>query len=289
MKLDSGLNRIAFFLIATLVALIVLSAIIPQQDYAEEQVLDWRELLGDAYAVVTALGLDRIYFTPFFFIVLGCLGVTLALGNIRRFHLVYRVEGTLLRARHLGSIIFHLALLLIMTGVILNYLFKFNGVFALTEGQSARDAATAYFRVFAGPLRAQANDRFRITLETVHNAFPVEASTTEAADIMVLPAAAATPLAATIRTNAPLAWNDLEFHFGSLTGFSPELHVSDTGGGTLFRGFVRLATRRAKRVRGLRHFARRGSEGRTEGGPDGSRKHPGTLPRHARTGARDPL
>ena len=134
--LDLTSNRLAFMLMASLVLLMVLSAVIPQQNISQSQILDWHETLGPGYGVIERLGLDRIYFSPPFFVVLALLGVNLAAANIKRFRLVYRVEGTLLRLRHLGSIVFHLALILIMVAVILNYLFKFEGAFAMTEGQT---------------------------------------------------------------------------------------------------------------------------------------------------------
>ncbi|UCH16488.1 MAG: sugar transferase, partial [Burkholderiales bacterium] len=105
-------HDIGLLLRGMLVALLPLpAAVIPQRDVADDQMLDWRQFLGDAYRIVERLGLDRIYFTPLFFICLGLLAVNLVMGNVRRFRTIYKAEKTLLKLRHVGSIIFHLSLL----------------------------------------------------------------------------------------------------------------------------------------------------------------------------------
>ena len=119
MKINLASNRLAFVLIGLLFLLILLSAVIPQAEFAEEQIVDWQETLGDNYRIIDKLGLDRIYRTPVFFGILALLGLNLLVANIRRFRTVYRTERTLLRLRHLGSILFHLSILAIMAGGIL--------------------------------------------------------------------------------------------------------------------------------------------------------------------------
>ena len=176
-------TRLAFILIAALLAMIVVSAVIPQRDFVEGQIVDWRATLGERYAFIEQLGLDRIYFSPPFFVVLSLLAVNLVAGSIRRFRTVLRVERTLLKARHVGSIVFHLSLLLIIGGIVLDYLFKFHGVFGLTEGQTASDEPSEYFRVFTGPLYRGAYGRFEISLERVHEIYEIGGASTEAAEI----------------------------------------------------------------------------------------------------------
>lgn len=235
-------TRLAFVLIAALVVLIVVSAVIPQRGLEEGQILDWREALGERYAFIERLGLDRIYFSPPFFVVLSALAVNLVAGNVRRFRTVLRVERTLLKARHVGSIVFHFSLLVIVGGIVLNYLFKFHGVFGLTEGQTRHDRPEEYFRTFTGPLWADAWDRFEISLERVHEIYEIGDTSTEAAEIGVRVSPEDPTDRATIRINRPFAWRGLEFHLGPRIGFSPELLVVDGDGGQVFRSFVRLKT-----------------------------------------------
>ncbi len=236
----------AFFLIAILLVLVVLSALVPQKDVAQDRILDWEEFLGDGYVVIEKTGLDQIYSSPLFFLVLGLLAINLAAGNLKRIKLVFRAEKPLVKARHLGMIIFHLALLLIIAGVILNYLFRFHGVFGLTEGQTARDTEQKYFRIFAGPLYPGQFGRFAIELAGVDPVYETAGARTAAAEITLRPAIQETPITDTILINHPLAWRGLEFHFGSKTGLSPEVLVTDTSGQQIFRSFVRLSTRRVE-------------------------------------------
>ncbi|UCC79652.1 MAG: cytochrome c biogenesis protein ResB, partial [Candidatus Zixiibacteriota bacterium] len=132
-------TRPTFFLIGLILLILLTSAIIPQQGFAEEQIIDWKNALGDKYVIIEKLGLDRIYYTPYFYIILFLFSVNLTAVNIKRFKLAYKVERTLIKAKYLGSIIFHFSLLLIIAGIILNYLYKFNGIYALTEGQKVSD------------------------------------------------------------------------------------------------------------------------------------------------------
>lgn len=252
LKPDFGSTRLAFVLIALLILHIALSAVIPQKGIAEDQIIDWHQTLGDYYSVIEKLDLDRIYYSPSFFLVLGLLALNIIVGNLRRFRSVYRIEKTLLKARHLGSIIFHLALVLIMGAVILNYLYKFEGVFSLTEGQNASDSPDNYFRTYEGPLYSEAYDRFEIGLVELIDSFTVGETTTNAALIELLPKGYSSSRIDTIATNQPMRYNDLEFHFGIHTGYSPELKLSDSAGNELLNAFVRLATQRSD---GTVHYA----------------------------------
>jgi hypothetical protein len=240
MKLNLGSTKLAFFLIASLVVLVLVSAIIPQQDIAVGQIIDWETKLGDNYAIIENLGLDRIYYTPTFFVVIGLLALNLTVGNIKRFRLIYRTDKTIFRLRHFGSILFHLSLLLTMAAIVLHYLFKYEGVFSLTEGQSAADQVSSYHREFKGPLYSDDYGNFSISLESIQNASDdIGPSDSRAAVILTPPTEKA--IKANILTNHPLRWKDWEFHFGSTTGYSPEVLLLDSAHNELFRSFVRVA------------------------------------------------
>lgn len=229
--LDLTSTRPASILIALLFVQLLVSAIIPQHG---------AEGLPGAGAGESGPGWHRIRTSPVFLATLGLLAVNLTAGNIKRFRRILRTEGTLLQARHLGSILFHLALLLVIAGVVLHGLYRFDGVFGLTEGQTVRDVPAAYFRIFAGPLHRTGPDRFGLALERVDPQYPVGGTVTEAAFIRIEPADGGEALHGAVHTNHPLRWRDLEFHFGSTVGFSPELVVADAEGRELFRRFVRL-------------------------------------------------
>jgi hypothetical protein len=239
MNINMALNRTAFFLIAILLVLITLSAIIPQQDIASGQILDWQELLGDNYAIIENLGLDRIYYTPFFFIVLALLGLNLVWGHVRRFRLIYKTKSEKFRLRYIGSIIFHLSLLVIITGVILNFLYKYEGVLALTEGQQATDRPADYFREFKGPLYRGTYDNFSIKLDELRQTY-------EGSELFRTAAFRMTPsgskeLPGEISVNYPYEWEDAELHLGQQAGYSPEALLLDNQDSILFKAFMRLA------------------------------------------------
>ena len=241
MKINLASTRLAFVLIAILVLFLILSALIPQRDISENQILDWQEFLDDNYSVVDKLGLDRIYYTPAFFIVLGLLAINLLYGNIKRFRSVYNAERTLLKTRHLGSILFHLSLLLVLVAVILNFLYKYDGVLAITEGQSLMDRPESYHREFRGPLYADEYNRFTLNLTDLGHSNEDTSTLGRVASIAIH--TTGSNYEAKISTNHPFEWRELEFHYGLKSGFSPEVLLTDPEGNVLFRSFVRIAHR----------------------------------------------
>ncbi len=252
MRINLASARLALVLIAVLVLYLVLSAVIPQRDIAEDQIINWREYLGDNYIVIEKLGLDRIYYTPTFFIVLGLLAVNLAFGNIRRLRTVSKVGGTLLKTRHVGSIIFHLSLILIMAAIILNFLYKYNGVLAMTEGQTLIDRPESYHREFCGPLYIDEYDRFRISLISILNNNKDRSGPGESALIIVQTGSSS--VEKEISTNHPLKRRGLEFHYGLKSGYSPEVLLTDSLENILFHSFVRIANRKENREQFHRDF-----------------------------------
>lgn len=234
-------TRLAFFLIAFILLLIVLSAIIPQKDTAAGQMFDWQKLLGDNYSIIQTLKLDQIYESPYFFILLGLLGINLIFGNIRRFRIIYKTDKNLIKARHIGSIIFHLSLVLIMSGIILNYLYRFDGVLAITEGQSVVDKTEAYTHIFKGPLYNDPYGRFEITNNKFYTDYNINNTQTTAAEISLKDSPIAPKTTNIIATNFPLRFNGLEFHYGRLYGYAPEILLLDSLDNILFKSFVRVA------------------------------------------------
>lgn len=244
LRINIASTRLAFFLIALVVLQILVSAVVPQKDLTDDQVIGWASMLGEDNAVVRILQLDRIYFSPFFFVSLALLAVNLLAGNLKRFRTVLRVEGTLLKARHLGSIIFHLALLMVITGVILHGLYRFDGAFGITVGQRVLDKESQYFHIEKGALNKGPAEEFTLTLEAIDRAFPVKDATTEAAIILLEPLDGGPPMKERVRVNQPFRWRGFEFHYGARTGYSPEVLVLDSSGQIEFRSFVRLKVRR---------------------------------------------
>jgi hypothetical protein len=244
-RINIASTRLAFFLIALVVVQILISAIVPQKGLVEEQIIGMRSMLGEDNAVVRILQLDRIFFSPVFLISLGLLTVNLLAGNIKRFRTVLRVEGTLLKARHLGSITFHLALLMVISGVMLHSLYRFDGAFGITEGQRVLDEESNYFYIDKGSLSREPAGKFALILEDIDREFPVKDATTEAATVVLEPLNGGAPVKGRLRINQPFRWGGFEFHYGALTGYSPEVLVLDSSGEVLFRRFVRMKVRKS--------------------------------------------
>lgn len=246
MKINLASTRFAFILMAVLTALIVVSAIVPQRDLAQNQIVDWREMLGDGYVVIEKLRFDRIYTSPLFLITVTLMCISLVAGNIKRIGRLRKVRSVRGRTRILGSILFHFALIIVIAGTSLNHLYKSRVVFGITEGQRIVDRPEAYFRDFSGPLARTPSDRFVIGLEEIDTEYRVGEVETEAAYISVAGRGSREPASDYIRVNHPLRLDGVEFHLGSQIGYSPEIAISNGNGGREFRSFVRLARQRTE-------------------------------------------
>jgi hypothetical protein len=243
MKFNLASTRLAFFLLAVLAVLILLSALVPQQGIAQHQILDWKKALGDGYVVIDKLGLDRIYTSPLFVAVVLALSVSLVAGNVKRIGRLRRVRNIRTRLRLAGSIVFHFALLLIVAGSALNHLYRYRVVFGLTEGQTVTSLPGGQYRDLSGPLCRTGDDFFVIGVAQIHEELAIGDVATEAAEISVAGGHDAGPERGLVRVNRPLRRNGLEFHLGARIGYSPELAVTDATGNKVFRSFVRVAQR----------------------------------------------
>ncbi|MEA3445650.1 MAG: cytochrome c biogenesis protein ResB, partial [Bacteroidota bacterium] len=223
LKFDIGSTRIAFTLILLLLLHIIVAAIIPQKDIASNQILSWQEYLGEYYFIIENLALDRIYYAPPFFILLGLLAINLIACNIKRFKIIYKTEKTLLITRHLGSILFHFSLILIVVGIILNFLYKFEGIFSLTEGQTVYDNQDSYFKIISGPLNNREFSNFSITLNDIVTNYKIDDALSDVAKISILPDKYADSINSIIYTNNPFRWNNFEIHYGLYYGFAPKV------------------------------------------------------------------
>lgn len=248
MKINLSSTRLAFFLISLLALFIILATIIPQKNIAVAQIVDLKEKLGESYIIIEILKLDEIYTTPYFFIVLGMLALNIFLGNIKRIRAVIKAEKMLVKIRHFGSILFHFSLILIMLGVILNYLYRFEGVHAITEGQTVSDNENSYAQISKGLLYKDNFDRFKLKLNKVDIDYPFENTTTTGIDLSLYYPFSETEFRIVLSTNHPYKSNNLEFHYKLTNGFSPEIDIKDSAGVSLFKSFVRVAHSTSKGV-----------------------------------------
>lgn len=238
-------SRAAAYLMAAVAFLVLLSAIVPQEGFDTGRVKGSGGFIEALHPVMQALALDRIYSSSIFLILLALLGVGLLSGSIRRLTHLRRIKSPALKVQHLGSAIFHIALVVILAGVLLNRSFNFEGTFGLTEGQQAEDDPGQYVRTAVGGLRPERFGRFRILLNGIDLEHPAGGATTEAADVTVSGDPGAPGANGLIAINQPLRWNGLEFHIGSMLGYSPEIMILDESGTLLLRSFVRVGSHRS--------------------------------------------
>lgn len=252
MRINLASNRLAFTLLLILIILIIFSAIIPQRDFAVGQIVDLEEKLGEGYIFIEKLKLDQIYTTPYFFILLGLLTLNILFGNIKRFRLIYKSEKTLFKIRHMGSIFFHLSLILIMAGIILNYLYKFEGIFPITEGQQLSDAEEIYSYSFKGPLNNYSFNKFELKLDSISTSIDEYDASSNKIYAVYKPTSEDYALPFKVQANLPFKTENISFHYNMKTGYAPVIEISDTTGQQLIAGILRLAMNTTEN--GINHY-----------------------------------
>ncbi len=238
-RINLGSSRLAFGAMALLAVQILLSALIPQQDFEFGRIVGSEDLLQATSSTVSKLQLDRIYSSYAFQINLLLLAVFLLAGNQRRLQRFRRLRSNRMRLRTLGSLVFHFSLILIVAGVFLNSASKFDGVLGLTEGQTVSDSPAAYLKTTAGMLHGDRYDRFELKL------LQLESGDDAVARLQVVEGPDGLPMRGKARINQPFGWRGLEFHLGAAVGYSPEVVLWDEQGEQIVRNFVRLHSREA--------------------------------------------
>ncbi len=237
-------TRTAAYLMAAVVFLVLLSAIVPQEGFDTGRVKGSGGIIEALQPTMRALALDRIYNSPIFLVLLALLSTGLLAGSLRRLTHLRKMKSPAVRVQHLGSVIFHIALVAVLAGAMLNRSYSFQGAFGLTEGQQAIDDPGQYVKMGFGSLRGDRFGRFQLRLNSIELHHPAGGATTEAADVTINWNSGLSAAEGLVAINEPLRWNGLEFHLGSLVGYSPEIVILDDSDTALLRTFVRVGGHR---------------------------------------------
>jgi cytochrome c biogenesis protein ResB len=135
------LSRLASLKFALVVVLLIALAcvagtLIPQGDQVSSYLTRHPEA-SRLLAVLSTLGLTRVYYSWWFVFLLFAFAASLAACTIRRYTLIRQSTGTG-RIRLIGSIITHVSLMLVLTGGLVRVLWGQKGVIVLREGEVAR-------------------------------------------------------------------------------------------------------------------------------------------------------
>ncbi len=233
---------VAAFLLALLLLQLLLMAVIPQQGMGGAgRFRGAADLMAQPPGWLALLHLDRIYQSLLFRATLLLLAAHIIYGNVCRVRNLLRPRSRRERLRRLGSVVFHLGLLVVIGGVFLNSACRTDAVFGLTVGQTVRDIPTDRLDGRAGPWARAATGRFVLKLERLQVATDATGAPDAEATILIGPPDGGSATRGTVSFNNPFRWRGLAVRIGAIIGYSPEIVVIDTVGGTCMRRFVRMA------------------------------------------------
>ncbi len=140
-----------------------------------------------------------------------------------------------------GSIVFHCALMIVITGIGISMTFGIRGMFALTEGEA--------FDGSSGTLKSLSSGMFsdrsvpgglQVSLVRFEKKYRVGASATPAGHLKILDDGR--DVSTVIHLNNGYEGLSGTLYLGDKWGFSPAIDIMDTAGNVVFAGFLRLAT-----------------------------------------------
>lgn len=138
-----------------------------------------------------------------------------------------------------GSFLLHSGLLVILIGILLSVLFGFQGVVALTEGQTFTERHDEYFRIWEGALHQEQHLGFKLRLLKFDPSFKVQESLTNASTVAIIDRGGLIE-ERLVYINKPFSYRGYDFFQGSMKGFSTHVVVRE-GDREIFDGFIRLA------------------------------------------------
>lgn len=139
-----------------------------------------------------------------------------------------------------GSIVFHLALVFVISGILVNANWGFRGMFALTQGERFVEGKAAFKNASSGRFNDSSGIRgTEIFLEKFEKAYSRGGTVTPASYVTVKLNGGT--LKGIVHVNHGLRNGGYVLHQGKW-GYSPQLVILDSTGKTILAGFVRIAT-----------------------------------------------
>jgi len=202
-------NIFAVVLIALLAAVSLLGTVIPQKEASET----YFRLYGEVfYRLFSSLGLTNLYASPFFYIILALLGLSLFACSYNRLMTLLKGKGDIYRW---GSFFSHLSVLIIYLGAVYGNLAGFSGYDQIEKGKELT-APGGIFSVRLNDFNAKFDAAGRPLTYT--------------SDLSVMENGQEV-LRKTISVNDPLAYNGLKFYQSSY-GLNGILEITGHGGKT---------------------------------------------------------
>jgi len=240
----------AIVLIALLIITLLTAAVIPQTGQVTASHLEnWQADHPTLNAIGNALGLNDLV-TSWWVLVLALLialllayDFTLRLRGITRSGKKLSKQAFKTRMGIYGSLFFHLCLITIFLGAVIDLTFGFHGTIFLTEGQAEHESPATYAYVKNGLIGDRAHKGFTFRLIRYDPAYGGHGMTAPAA-LMRFYLDGNVAGEQWISVNHPASVSGVRVYLRDEVGYTPYFEIYDTAGTPQYRSFVRLAAQR---------------------------------------------
>jgi cytochrome c biogenesis protein ResB len=231
---------------------LIVAALIPQAGQADQhQQEHWRSEHAVLGWLATSLGLDDLYTSWWVLALTGLLALFLAYDFMVRLRKLTRAatSGAMssqtrkVRLGIYGSLFFHLCLLALLLGAVVDLLWGFHGTLYLTEGQAERERSETYAFVRSGPLGERSHRDFIMRHVSYDDAYAGYGQPTPAALIRFYDGQTIAG-ERWIAVNHPARFRGVRVFLGGERGYTPRFVVEDTARIPQMRSFIRLASQR---------------------------------------------
>ena len=217
-------------------------AVLPQEGVMEpREITEWQAEHPLVTSLLSQTGLFHAFRSWPFLAVLLALGINTLVCTITRL-LGGEETRRYSTLEYLGSVIFHVSLIMLFAGGFWSAAARFDGYVVLTEGQMFREVAPSYLRYAEGPLRRREHTGFLAQLKSVYLKYESGKHLVNLVSTFEVEEASGRAREHKVKVNHPWKHKGLAFTQDK-TGFSPCLSIHDTATGKLlFDSFVALKT-----------------------------------------------
>lgn len=153
--------------------------------------------------------------------------------------IVTTIRGQKGKYGNIGSILFHSSLVIILLGIAVSKYASFDGIFALTEGQTFNPSKDRFLNAQTGKYYQHPKEDFTFKLLNVEPSYKVNGAATLASIIEnVKEKKAHIP----VYINNGYTVEGRTLHQGDKTGYSPYIHISNEDEKIISEGYTRFAT-----------------------------------------------
>jgi len=239
-------KKLAVWLIIILTLASLAGVIIPQETQGKGEYDLWALNYAFLAPVVKLLGLNRVFQTKWFLILVLIFFINLTSCTLGQLNRLWRLRQTLRQDGQavpqgywgvLGNCIFHLGLVIIVIGSLLTFGYKMSGYVEITEGETFVESHGNYGTITEGPLFDENHLGFQVTHDKQTRYFEKDGQLDYVTSRITVRDNGKEIVYPEVERGRPFTYRGVTFyHYKS--GFAPFITITDPQGQKVLEGYA---------------------------------------------------